>query len=123
MTRSFARSLDACRETFFSPDIPVEDLKRYQAALAAASPVRLLDLGKLVKVLPLPPLPPAAAGLPAFVGGGETDLVVDPPAVEESAAYFGVKPVMWADMAHDCMLDTRWKVSATSLKEWLDATF
>ena len=123
VARSFAKNLDACRETFFSPDIPLGDLKRYQSALAEASPVRLLDLGKLNKVLPLPPLPAAAVGLPAFVGGGETDLVVDPPAIEESAAYFGVRPVMWANMAHDCMLDTRWKVAATSLREWLDANF
>jgi len=118
--RSFSKNLDACRTTFFSPDIPLEDLKRYQAELAAASPVRLLDLGSLNKVLPLPPLPATAASLPAFVGGGLNDLVVDPPAVNEAAEYFRVKPTMWLDMAHDCMLDTRWKESAESLNKWLD---
>jgi pimeloyl-ACP methyl ester carboxylesterase len=120
--RTFAKNLDACRTTFFSPDIPLEDLKRYQADLAAASPVRLLDLGSLNKVLPLPELPAAAAGLPAFVAGGENDLVVDPPAVVETAEYFGVKSTMWKDMAHDCMLDTRWKEAAESLRNWLDNT-
>lgn len=120
--RTFAKNLDACRTTFFSPDIPLEDLRKYQAELAAASPVRLLDLSSLNKVLPLPALPAAAAGLPAFVAGGENDLVVDPPAVTEAAEYFGVKPTMWSNMAHDCMLDTRWKESAESLKMWLDET-
>jgi pimeloyl-ACP methyl ester carboxylesterase len=121
--RTFAKSLDACRTTFFSEDIPLEDLKRYQAELAAASPVRLLDLGSLNKVLPLPPLPSAAAGLPAFVAGGENDMVVDPPAITETAEYFGVKqPTMWSNMAHDCMLDTRWREAAESLKIWLDGT-
>jgi pimeloyl-ACP methyl ester carboxylesterase len=120
--RTFAKNLDACRTTFFSTDIPLEDLKMYQAELAAASPVRLLDLGSLNKVLPLPPLPAAAAGLPAFVAGGDTDLVVDSEAVTEAAEYFNVNPVMWSNMAHDCMLDTRWREAAESLKTWLDTT-
>ena len=120
--RTFAKNLDTCRTTFFSPDIPFEDLKKYQAELAAASPVRLLDLGSLNKVLPLPPLPVAAKGLPAFVAGGDSDLVVDPPAVTEAAEYFGVEPTMWKNMAHDCMLDTRWKEAAESLKTWLNET-
>ena len=55
-------------------------------------------------MLPLPALPPAARGLPAFVGGGTTDLVVDWQAVQETAAWFGVQPTKWEDMAHDCML-------------------
>jgi len=121
--KSFARSLDACRDTFFSPDIPLEDLKKFQAQLADCSPVRLLDLGALNKALPLPALPLAARGLPAFVGGGSDDLVVDLPAIEESAHYFGVQPVLWEDMAHDCMLDTRWETAAASLKCWLDDEF
>lgn len=119
--KSFARSTAAARETFFSPDIGEEDLLRYQAQLAAASPVRLLDLGSLKAELPLPPLPAAAAGLSAFVGGGGSDLVVDVPAVEEAAAFFGVAPVVWPRTAHDCMLDTRWEAVAASLRAWLDA--
>lgn len=120
VTKSFARSASACRDTFFSADLPDAVLLRYQQALADCSPVRLLDLGALNKELPLPPLPPAAAGLPAFVAGGAADVVVDPPAVEETAAYFGVGSVMWSDTAHDCMLDTRWEAAAASLLLWLE---
>ena len=63
-------------------------------------------LPPLAQVLPLPALPPAAKQVPAFVGGGTTDLVVDWPAVEETAAWFGVQPAKWEDTAHDAMLDT-----------------
>ncbi|KAL4445877.1 hypothetical protein ABPG77_009076 [Micractinium sp. CCAP 211/92] len=118
--KSFARSLDEARFTFFSEDLPKGDLIRYQQQLADCSPVRLLDLAALNKVLPLPALPPAARGLPAFVGGGSTDLVVDWQAVQETAAWFGVQPTKWEDMAHDCMLDTRWEQAAASLRKWLD---
>jgi pimeloyl-ACP methyl ester carboxylesterase len=121
VTKSFARSAASCRATFFSADLPQEDLLRYQRQLSASSPVRLLDLRALGEELPLPPLPAAAARLPAFVGGGEDDLVVDPPAVAEAAAYFGAEAVMWPGMAHDCMLDTRWEGAAQGLRRWLDA--
>ena len=122
VTKSFARNVDACRETFFSPDIPEADLLRYQAKLAACSPVRLLDLTLLNKELPILPLPRAIKGnLPAFVGGGETDLVVDTPAVSETAAYLGVDAVFWPDTAHDCMLDSRWETVAASLRRWIDS--
>ena len=123
IARSFAKNIDDCRFLFFSPDLPRSDLERYQAKLADASPIRLLDLSKLVRELPLPPLPPAAASLPAFVAGGEADKVVDPPAVVETAAYFGVEPVMWPNTAHDCQLDTRWEVAAQSLLRWLENTY
>jgi hypothetical protein len=48
--KSFARSLDECRFTFFSEDLPDDDLIRYQRQLANCSPVRLLDLSALNKV-------------------------------------------------------------------------
>ena len=84
--------------------------------------MRLLDLNALGAELPLPPLPAAAAArLPAFVGGGEDDLVVDAPAVAEAAAYFGAEAVMWPGMAHDCMLDARWAAAAQGLRRWLGA--
>lgn len=49
MGKSFARSLDEARFTFFSEDLPKGDLIRYQQQLAACSPVRLLDLAALNK--------------------------------------------------------------------------
>ncbi|GBF98148.1 phosphoserine aminotransferase [Raphidocelis subcapitata] len=115
--RSFATSLAACREAFFSPELPEADLKRYQAELAAASPVRLLDLKDMTKQVPLPQ--PRSAP-PRFVLGGELDKVVDVEAVQELAAYCGVPPVVLPGLAHDCMLDARWRDAADALRGWLD---
>lgn len=58
--------------------------------------------------------------MPAFVGGGTDDLVVDWQAVQETADWFGVTPVCWEATAHDAMLDTRWEAAADSLRLWLD---
>ncbi|KIZ05772.1 hypothetical protein MNEG_2183 [Monoraphidium neglectum] len=124
VAKSFATSLDACREAFFSPELPEADLKRYQAQLAAGSPVRLLDLQDMNKQVPLPrPPPPAngAAPLPRFVLGGEGDNVVDIEAVQELAQYCGVQPVVVSGLAHDCMLDVRWEEAARQLRAWADA--
>ncbi|KAG2444041.1 hypothetical protein HYH02_009239 [Chlamydomonas schloesseri] len=117
VARSFATSLTACRELFFSADIPVDKLERYQKLLAAASPTRLIDLKDMNAQVPLPP-PPATAP-PAFVMGGVEDKVVDTVAVEELARYYGTQPVLLPAVAHDCMLDTRWELAAQELEKWL----
>lgn len=39
---------------------------------------------------------------------------------QELAAYYGVPPVVLPNMAHDCMLDTRWQQAAGSLERWLE---
>ncbi|CAD7700307.1 unnamed protein product [Ostreobium quekettii] len=75
VTKSFARSLEACQQTFFSPDIPNEDLERYQAQLAACSSVPLLDIRAVNKDLPLPK--PRSQLPPSFVLGGVEDRIVD----------------------------------------------
>ncbi|GFR41648.1 hypothetical protein Agub_g2385 [Astrephomene gubernaculifera] len=117
MARTFGKSRESCREFFFSKDLPLDKLERYRQQLAAASAVRLLDLRDMNAQVPLPPPPPHAP--PAFVLGGVEDGVVDPPAVEELAAYYGVKPVLLDNMAHDSMLDTRWERAAQELENWL----
>lgn len=92
---------------------------RYQAELAAGSPVRLLDLRDMTKQVPLPK--PAGAAPPRFVLGGELDNVVDVEAVRELGAYCGVEPVVLPWLAHDCMLDARWREAAGALRGWADS--
>ena len=125
--RTFEKNIEVARETFFSKDIPRDMLQRYHAKLAEASPVRLLDLANLNKKLPLPPLPndffdpkDRKSRMPVLVAGGTNDLVVDVPALEEAAIYFGTEPILIDDMAHDCMLDTRWENMAQAIQKWLD---
>lgn len=128
ITKSYARSKDSCRELFFSTTLPDEELVRFQEKLAECSPVGLLNVRELPSELPLPPLEKSIfAGdevyKRVFVGGGLDDQVVDPPAVEELASYFDVKPKFWAGLAHDVMLDTKWKVVAEDLEKWISECF
>jgi hypothetical protein len=46
--------------------------------------------------------------------------VVDVEAVEELAAYCGVAPVVVPGLAHDAMLDAKWRTVADALRAWLD---
>ncbi|EFJ47672.1 hypothetical protein VOLCADRAFT_117779 [Volvox carteri f. nagariensis] len=127
IARTFASSRTACRELFFSSDLPEDKLDRYQKFLAAASPTRLLDLRDMNAQVPLPPPSPHAP--PAFVLGAAQDTVVDPEAVQASgwarggelASYYGTQGVLLQDLAHDCMLDTRWQRAAAELETWLAA--
>lgn len=93
---------------------------RYQAELAKCSSVRLLDLSDVTKQVPLPAPAPGSTP-PVFVLGGEDDNVVDVPAVQELASYYGVEPLVIPGLAHDCMLDTRWQVAASELRGWLES--
>lgn len=94
-------------------------LCRYQAKLAACSPLRLLDLSDMNARVPLPPLP-AARRPPCFVLGGADDCVVDVEAVQELADYLDTSPVVLPRMAHDVMLDTRWPQAAAALQSWME---
>ena len=49
------------------------------------------------------PLPPKDHP-PAFVLGGDKDLIVDVQALTESAEVYGVQPVILKNAAHDIML-------------------
>ena len=40
-------------------------------------------------------------------------------AIEETAKYFKVQPIVMEGVAHDCMLDTRWEKVAEKLNSWL----
>lgn len=126
MTRSFARDIQSCKYLFFSEDIPNIKVKAYYEKLAACSPLGIVDLGQLNNELPLPEVQKdifITGNVHAFVAGGENDMVVDIPAIHETARYFGTQPVTWSNMAHDIMLDTRWEQAAESLRRWLDDVY
>lgn len=126
ISKSFRKDTAACRELFFSEDLAEDRLLEYQTKLAQCSDVALLDVRKLSSQVPLPPLDQSIfvdGNVRAFVGGGTNDCVVDPPAVEEAAAYFGVAPALWDNMAHDVMLDTRWERVAKDINTWIKESF
>ena len=61
-----------------------------------------VQVAKMKEEVPLP-LPPNNHP-PAFVLGGNKDLIVDTQALKESAEVYGVQPVILKDAAHDIML-------------------
>ncbi|KAG1658520.1 hypothetical protein FOA52_009863 [Chlamydomonas sp. UWO 241] len=119
IAKTFVNNLDACRELFFSESLPENEMRRYQAQLAQCSGVRLMDLQDVNKQVPLP-APPSHCP-PVLVLGARNDVVVDVPAIEETAAYFSTTPVIIEDLAHDCMLDTNWGKAAGKIDSWLQA--
>lgn len=126
LTWSFAaRAWDGnpklCKETFFSNEMPEALVVTYMEAMAANSRGRLLDLSALNKLLPLTASNPG--GAPVIVMGGEEDFCVDVVGVEETAEAYGVKPVIMPGMAHDIMLDVKWKQAAEEIYEWLEREF
>lgn len=66
------------------------------------SGVRVVDTNKLNEEVPLP-RPPTYAP-PVLVVGGDTDCIVDIPAVEETAEHYGVEAIILPNTAHDIML-------------------
>ncbi|KAK9829262.1 hypothetical protein WJX72_004843 [[Myrmecia] bisecta] len=122
ITKSYLRNDAACREMFFSGDLPEADVARYRQLLADnASPTLIMDLSKMNEMVPI--AAPQANSPPVFVLGGDSDIVVDVPAVDETAGVYNAEQVVLANMAHDVMLDTRWPEAAAALNSWLEKTF
>ncbi|KAK9867141.1 hypothetical protein WJX84_004221 [Apatococcus fuscideae] len=120
ITKSFLRSKSACREMFFSNDLPEADIDRYQQLFRAeAGKVPVVDVKALNSNLPLPR--PCSLHCPVLVLGCSNDRIVDRQGVEETAAHFGAQAVMLPDLAHDLMLDTRWQQAADALLQWMQA--
>eukprot|EP00775_Hariotina_reticulata_P013096 gene13096-13223_t len=121
VSKTFANSVEEAKYAFFSDDLPQVEAVRYQKLLAECSPIRLLDLKDMQKQVPLPAAP--AHCPPMFVLGGEDDKVLDIKAYEELARHYNTQAVVLPNMAHDVMLDTRWKSAAVELQNWLDKTY
>lgn len=108
-----------CRETFFGKGLGDAAVAKHMAQMAGSSKKPLIDLGTLNRdELPLPPCREPVA--PVFVGGARGDNVVDVQGVEDTAAHYGVAPVLFGEgMGHDVMLDAGWEVAAEALERWL----
>ena len=61
-----------------------------------------VQVSRMKEEVPLP-LPPKDHP-PAFVLGGDKDLIVDAQALAESAGVYGMQPVILKNAAHDIML-------------------
>lgn len=119
---------------FFSDELPEPEVERLVALLRendGETPV--LDVRNLPKEVPLPLLSSFSSSptWPAFVLGGRNDTIVDEQACLESAEWLGISTTSKSDekasrlemiegLAHDCMLDARWREAADALLGWAE---
>jgi pimeloyl-ACP methyl ester carboxylesterase len=82
--------------------------------------MRLIDLQDVTRQVPIAPPPPGPARPPAFVLGGKFDTVVDVEGLEELAAAYGTTAVVVDGLAHDVMLDARWREVAAAVRAFAD---
>ena len=61
-----------------------------------------------------------AISLPVFVLGAADDRIFTPSEVKATAAAWNTSAHLVPGLAHDVMLDTRWREAADRLLGWLD---
>lgn len=101
------------RSWFFSADLPDELVSRYAARFQEESDRALIDC--LVRR-------PARArrSVPMLVLAAQHDFVFSPRETAATARAYGADWQLIPDLAHDMMLDTRWRVAADAVRLWLD---
>lgn len=101
------------REMFFSTALPEAQLADYAARLQNESYTAFLDM------LVLNLSRPGKVGAPMQVLGAGRDAIFYPAEVEATARAYGTEAVMFANMAHDMMLEPGWTGVADAIAEWL----
>ena len=102
-----------CREMFFSPDIPAQELNRLYRRMQDESYRAYLDM--MLLNLPKPRL----VKTPIFVIGADKDAAVSKREVESTARAYGTKAEMVSGTAHDMMLEAKWQSVADHILSWL----
>ncbi|CAD5333382.1 unnamed protein product [Arabidopsis thaliana] len=115
--KGFQKSIPLCRETFFSPAMDDQLVKRYQDLMSESSRMPLFDLRKLNASLPVPK--PMENSTKVLVLGAKDDFIVDDEGLKETGRFYDVEPVCIKGVAHDMMLDCSWEKGAEVLLNWL----
>mmetsp|Transcript_39638 Transcript_39638/g.124578 ORF Transcript_39638/g.124578 Transcript_39638/m.124578 type:complete len:348 (-) Transcript_39638:30-1073(-) len=118
--------LDICRKIFFSQDNPPDEQVREYMQLFARDSVVGLDVGKAIKEFPSKTCRGEdgkadwlSVGPPVLVVGTRDDKVVDAPAVEETAEFYGCE-AKFLPGAHEIMLEDTWKENAEFVVDWIE---
>lgn len=106
------RTSALAREAFLS-DVADEDLRRYWERMQDDSFRGFLDM--VLLDLPKPPRP----GTPVLVLGGSRDNMLKTSEIEATARAYGTRADIIADVAHDMMIEVRWRTVAERILEWL----
>ena len=101
------------REAFFS-DLPDEQLQEYWAQMQDDSFRAFLDMVALD--LPKPPKQRS----PVLVLGAARDNMLTPNEIEATAKAYGTRAEIIPDVAHNMMLERRWRTVAERILIWLN---
>lgn len=101
------------RELLFSPDLPEDELRRHAGRLGEESYLAFVDM------LGLDRPRPHRVTTPLLVLGAANDALFCPDEVEATARAYRTEAVVFPDLAHDMMLDVRWKRVADHIVAWL----
>ncbi len=101
------------REAFFSEDLEDAQMLAYTKLLQDESYLGFLDM--LVFNLPKP----RKVKTPMLVLGAAQDTIFYPGEIEKTAQAYNTKAEIFADMAHDMMLEPQWQIVAERIIEWL----
>ena len=120
--KTAAKSSEDANAVFFNDQLDEDTAKRYTSYFAADSKSGL-DLGDYQRSLPRWPTDDGRwasmpSGLRCLVLGAGADRVVDREAVDESAKFLGVEPIMVAG-PHDVMLSSNQEATCDLVGGWL----
>lgn len=103
---------ELARRWFFSPDLPQELVARYAARLQEESDRALLDC-----LFGRPARP--RRSIPMLVLAAGDDFVFSPRETAATARAYRADWQLIPNLAHDAMLDTRWRAAADAIQRWL----
>ena len=101
------------RESFFSTDMPAEQLDRYFALVQDESYPAFWDM--LVFRLPRP----SKVDVPLLVLGAANDTIYHVDEVEATARAYNTQAEIFPNMAHNMMLEAGWQSVAKRILSWL----
>lgn len=101
------------RSWFFSTDLPHELVERYAARFEQESDRALIEC-----LFRRPQ--PVRRSVPMLVVAAQDDFVFSPRETAATARAYGADWQLIPDLAHDVMLDTRWRAAADAVRLWLD---
>ncbi len=110
----FIATPELARDAFFSSDLPDRELLAYWKQMQDDSFMAFLDM----IALDLPK--PAKVKTPLLVLGAAQDSMIAPDEIEATARAFNTKAEIIPGVAHNSMLELRWKSVADRILSWLE---
>jgi alpha-beta hydrolase superfamily lysophospholipase len=102
------------QDALFSDDMPIEKMRRYASRLQNESFRAYLDMTALS--LPHPTL----VKMPILVVGAADDRFISIPELQATGLAYRTQAEVLPHMAHDMMLEARWREAADLILDWLN---